>query len=431
MGSKLLFAQDSTVSTLDTSKATIIHVSKDSLQPSLDVIVLNPIDTAINHRDLTKKDSLLFDYLTVESITYNQYMGHFWDELIVSGNKALQNNIDYYYLRVRLGVAYYEQKKYREAEKHFTKALAFNNEDPFLLEYLYFTYLKNEHYEHALKLSINFDSTLKTRTVGKDEVLQATYIESGSKLSNNSNLYKNAFYVQAGIGHRLSKYLNVNHAITKYNQNGYYGSVKQSQYYLGIRIPIKNNWIISPAFHYVSFDLDNSTIANIPHYEIRKSTIQGNLYGLSIKKSFKSFDLNAAYAYSEFNSSTQNQESVSFNYYPLANNNLSLGAGIMVQQRKDTSITSLGYSFNAGYKFNKKFKLNAAYYFGNLKNNNEENGYIINNSYFITTSRLTIMPQVAVTKKMDVYLLYQYENKSLNSINFHYQNYFLGLKLKF
>ncbi len=62
------------------------------------------------------------NYKTVDEETYRFYMNGNWKDLINSGKNALKNNIDYYYLRMRIGIAYYETKRYMQAAKHFEKA---------------------------------------------------------------------------------------------------------------------------------------------------------------------------------------------------------------------------------------------------------------------------------------------------------------------
>jgi len=55
------------------------------------------------------QDTLTF--AKVEAQSYSLYTQKNWDELIRLGKMALSRGIDYYYLRYRMGVAYYMQKK--------------------------------------------------------------------------------------------------------------------------------------------------------------------------------------------------------------------------------------------------------------------------------------------------------------------------------
>jgi hypothetical protein len=160
-------------------------------------------------------------------------------------------------------------------------------------------------------------------------------------------------------------------------------------------------------------------------------TSRGAVYALNLKKSFTYFDISAGYSYSNLNDSIQNQETVNINLYPFANNKFSIGATGIMQQRNALTTNSLGYNFNATYTPNWRFKLDVAYYTGDLRYNNEDNGFVVNNSYYITTNRLTLTPQIALSKKIDAYMIYQYENKALTTYTFQYNNFFLGLKYKF
>jgi len=454
IGSKVLFAQDS----LQVVKDTLVVLKAITTLPSDTMTAAKPVSgkdsTAIlpvvpevqltipekvplpleiypaQTYPIQNTDTTL-NFLTVEAKTYAQFLGQFWDELVVTGEKALNKRIDYYYLRLRLGVAYFQLNKFRQAEKQFNKAMKFNNEDPFLKEYLYFTYLKNGHYEQALKLSVDFDSTLKAKTVGNDSPIHLIYSEGGAKISNDHLIFENASYVQAGIGHRLSKYMNLTHAFTQYDQKSIFGLVNQKQYYLGLKIPFKKTWLFSPSYHYVTYDLDTSRKPMPGKQNAVIKTSRGAVYALNLKKSFTYFDISAGHSYSNLNDSIQNQETVNINVYPFANNKFSIGATGIMQQRNALTTNSLGYNFNATYTPNWRFKLDVAYYTGDLRYHNEDNGFVVNNSYYITTNRLTVTPQIALTKKIDAYLIYQFENKALTTYTFQYNNFFLGLKYKF
>ena len=81
------------------------------------------------------------DFNTINTETFRLYQEQKWDSLIVMGRDALKQDFDYYYLRMRLGIALYNQKKFRKSSIHFTKALTMNQGDPVALEYLYYSRL--------------------------------------------------------------------------------------------------------------------------------------------------------------------------------------------------------------------------------------------------------------------------------------------------
>ena len=81
------------------------------------------------------------DFNRINTETYRFYEEQKWDSLIHLGKEALNQEIDYYYLRMRIGIACYNKKNYRKADDHFRVALEFNQEDPVALEYLYYSML--------------------------------------------------------------------------------------------------------------------------------------------------------------------------------------------------------------------------------------------------------------------------------------------------
>ena len=58
-----------------------------------------------------------------------------WKELKDIGLKGIDAGFDYYYLRMRMGIACYKLENYEKASKHFSRALEFNDNDPAALEY--------------------------------------------------------------------------------------------------------------------------------------------------------------------------------------------------------------------------------------------------------------------------------------------------------
>ena len=167
---------------------------------------------------------------------------------------------------------------------------------------------------------------------------------------------------------------------------------------------------------------------NIIHSNLSK---KGFVSSLNIKKTFTYFDINMNYAYSTLNDSTQNQESINLIIYPFSNRKFNVGFTSIFQQRNENKIYGNGYIISSSYRHNSKLKLDAALYWGNLRNYNEENGYVINNSFYTTTSKLSIIPQIEISKKIDLYIVYQFENKALYNYSLHFNNIFLGLKYKF
>ncbi len=128
------------------------------------------------------QDTLNFNY--VNNQTYHYFETQQWTKLIILGNAALENDVDFYYLQTRLGIAYYEKKKYRKAIKYFETALKQKANDAVISEYLYFSYLFSGRELDASVLSKNFSNELKTKIGIKQPFFKSISI-SGLYLPNN------------------------------------------------------------------------------------------------------------------------------------------------------------------------------------------------------------------------------------------------------
>ena len=84
-----------------------------------------------------------------DSLTFKLYDQKNWNELINTGKEAISDGHDYYYMRMRLGIAYYERHNYAQAAKHFKRALEFNADDQTALEYLFYSYYLSGRYFQA------------------------------------------------------------------------------------------------------------------------------------------------------------------------------------------------------------------------------------------------------------------------------------------
>ena len=96
-----------------------------------------------------------------DSLTFKAYLEHNWKEVIRLGKKAISDETDYYYLRIRIGIAQYSIGNYDQAIPSFKKALDFNQGDPVAEEYLYYAYLFSGQEAEASCLSAKVNEPLK------------------------------------------------------------------------------------------------------------------------------------------------------------------------------------------------------------------------------------------------------------------------------
>ncbi|HTA27004.1 MAG TPA: hypothetical protein VK809_04410, partial [Bacteroidia bacterium] len=160
----------------------------------------------------------------VESQSYSLYTQKNWDELIRFGNIALNKGFDYYYIRYRLGAAYFSKKNYRIAQVHFEKANAFNSTDE-VVEYLYYCYLYNGQYERARWLSKSFSPDAVAYT-GTDKLKSFSFatLEVGVAHTDSTTQFDNYYYSQVSAGFYVKNRFSMYHAFTYFTQEDFRGT---------------------------------------------------------------------------------------------------------------------------------------------------------------------------------------------------------------
>ena len=97
----------------------------------------------------------------IDKKTYSQYIQSNWKELIKTGKLSLKNEVDFYYLQVRMGIAYYELKKYRKAIPYLERSRKLSVDNELSAEYLYYSY-----FEIAASLSPNWNKIQSSSLFG-------------------------------------------------------------------------------------------------------------------------------------------------------------------------------------------------------------------------------------------------------------------------
>ncbi len=404
----------------------IILLAKQNIT-QLSVKEINLINQAISN-----DDSL--SYLEVEELSYSFFLEGQWNYLIKLGEKAISQNIDYYYLRMRLGIAYYNKKKYFKATQHFRKAFEFNKADSFLQEYLYFSLLFSDQIQEAIFLSKNFDTELNARLqIKKNEPIKFAYLESGQKNSRYDSKYAlnigNMPFLHAGLAHSLNKTFNIYHGYSYLQQELSFGTIRQNEYYLKTEIPVGKGWTISPATHAIFLQYNTKDSSISPSF--LDTYILGSL---QIEKYYAMFRFGMAVSYGNISQIKQLQFSPEIGIYPLQNTKLVLTTNFyMLNQDFKTSQNYIGFKQALRLQILKPLWLNVDYFQGEMKNFNESNAFLINNSFDLTQNRINALANYTVYKPLQVYIGGQYEQKkeSFSSLNYQYYTFLAGIKYNF
>jgi len=106
------------------------------------------------------------------------------------GNEGIKSGEDYFYQRLRVGIAYYYLGNYRKATNHLEKALSYNSGDAITLEYLYYSYLYSKRDLEARALTIKFSQNLNEKLNTNDiKIVDQIYIETGPTLISESQSF--------------------------------------------------------------------------------------------------------------------------------------------------------------------------------------------------------------------------------------------------
>ena len=348
------------------------------------------------------------DWIKSDISTYRQYLNMQWDSLIDEGDQYISKGIDYYYLRVRLGVACYMKQNYVKAIRHLSKALEFNPGDQFAIEYLYFAHL---YYGDDFETKI-FAGKLNPERA-KELGIKKSFIEGYSADVTYSFSPEKKIPAKAGTTNGIQQiprnFKNANITLKQmpgtrlklvegytflYKNSDYYNKttsaddfyssyIFQNQIYASAVYYIGKGWQVAAAYHplWVSIPVTTTT----GNGQGKKSfTSYNNLsnysFSGSISKSFGYFSLGYTYSGSELNYYQQQQHAFNLGINPLGNLNLYLLSRLIVQNDKtfpDTQSVVVGETL--GFKVNRHFWAEANLMAGNILNMSDYGSYIIYN----------------------------------------------------
>jgi tetratricopeptide (TPR) repeat protein len=392
------------------------------------------------------------DFLAQDTITenfeqksYQLYLEKKWPTLISYGKMAIAKGHDYFYMQMRVGIAYYEKKNYSLAESYFKNALKLNSGDELAKEYLYYCYLFNGRFDDARMLSKTFSDSLSKKTgINMSTSVTGIVIETGTKISDSSSYYdktkKNSsyffnppVYFQIGLGHHIKNRASLFHAFTYFNQQTYIGNVKQIQYFLKGTIPFKNNWLFSPALHLINLNVASEVQSPPPRPgrpPLSQTVISTSNYfvgSFAVQKIIKKVNLSVGSTVLNMSGNIQYIHSGFASYSVFGNARLILGCtGYLHTSDSYSTLYASANPFIYIQPIN-RFSIKAGYFVNSGNNIVEDNGYFVNNSLDFTNSRFSFTANFTVSKHLTLYGLYQLENKTESTQQFKYRyNVFVG-----
>lgn len=356
----------------------------------------------------------------IDQVSYDQFQNKQFKELKQTVKEAIQQNIDFYYLRLRAGILAYNKKKYEYAIPQFKKALEFVPTDTLSKEYLYYAYLFSDRKETARDFASKQDVAFQQKVGYKKKPFDFIGIDGGAvytdnikknkdntyisilrgkaERSLNGNLYFGEFFFQNTIKNRL----HINNSFSIFNTDALYQiQVKlplvstplkneqrfnnlNFQYNLGLSYVTRKEWVIAIGFGY--FRVKGNTFTANPldtttnTVLIVKDTAKINSFlgSITIAKRWKYVQPYIQFSVSNLNGVKQFQTEGGLVYYPLGNYNF-YGATSATFLRNDSS-NHFVIGQRIGYKITNWFWNEINFNYGNLANYISNNGFLTYNT---------------------------------------------------
>ena len=402
------------------------------------------------------------NYADVDSNTYKLYQLQQWSTLIEYGEKAIEDGVDYMFLRQRIGVAYFSLLDYRMATYHLEKALTFNCDDNFTLYYLYFSYLYSGRTSDANFITKNMTSIVKGNVFWKQKYLSAITIESGKTFSNNItknnsinyaetyNLYGentmngNLKYYHLGLNHEVLPGISFYHGFSKidiesqkiimYNDS-FNRAVKglkvsidnytlnQYEYYINSDIQLTHGLKLTPAFHYLHVGFSNIKYDTTKNIGIvtTQTTLNNYVASLAIAKDYKYIGLGLFATYSNLNNLNQLIFGGILNYFPNGNLDQYFTTTISyIKEKNNVNGTPTRWVFDqlAGTKLFSKLWGEASVTFGDLTNFNEKNALIVFNTADNIKFKAGASLLYMLNSHLELSLRYQFQTRDNNYLKY-------------
>ena len=399
-----------------------------------------------------------------DSVTYALYLDAQWERLITEGEQALDKGYDYYYLRVRLGIAFYMLEKYRPAAKHFEKAIAFNSFDPTNLIYLYQCYDWGGLEMEADLLEKRFpglypDKKKQNRFI-RNFGIYSGYTFSGSEqkiaetdLDGAENIYGenvgNGDYLltQAGITVVPAPQIRWYNSYTfqRLEKNGHYYVLNkplkkvshylyQHQYYTNFALRLDHYWYLKPAFHLIHVSdmlLRPSYDSLTDQYSFTETDTSFNnmLFSVMLTRELSKFSGSLAFAGSNLNNREQFQASLVTGIYPQGNLNLYFITTLSMLAESGT----IGGHFKqqAGVRVQPWWWVEGSVHTGNLKNASDENGFLVYNVGGQVRTRALFSTIFLLGKNLQFQLDYSFSAMEETYIQYNDFSNFVNLPLRY
>lgn len=353
----------------------------------------------------------------VDSLSYAMYLNQDWDSLVSLGKKSRNEGIDFYYLKVRMGIAYFKTGKMLSAVKLLEEAYSIDTTNLIVQDYLYWAYRYSglvlesqlfykklsQELKDKIKLKLPFITSIDIGVVTADNNDYSSMIKESANIEvDNTRYFPDGFQnFHIGFNHTLSSSVNFYHKlsvmpftsvkqenISEVNSSNVYDGT-ETRYYAGATFALGNRWYLDSYLNFIFGKYDD--------LETENSSIKYSdyVFGTSLTKSSYYFRNTFNASISNLNGVNQFQGGYTVSVYPFENTLLVPFGSIQFQSENSESrmVYSGGVSLNT-----KNISVTGYGNFGELQNFVSNNGTIIYNQLAKTVSETGLVFNVYLKK---------------------------------
>lgn len=298
------------------------------------------------------------NYADVERLTYQAFVDGQYDVVKKMGKEALSQNLDYYDLRLRLGIVYFREQHFDNALIHFEKAHQMNPMDVVLQEFLFFTYLNLGKNQTAKRYIDAFESEPKFETyqklhngiqaiygfVGAIQAQQSAPALDASTLYREQKIQRDTYMMGLGalfyLNNRMSLMPSVSvfqvgtQSMIDFNDQTEQRTYSNANLQASLRTTYEYSSRIAFGLHTGVFEEESTSLTSVftpfeplTYIEIPYSHLAmfGQVFG---ELQWRNFKFQSSLGLSNFSNTTQNQVEALGYYFPKGNRNLWLFSGL-------------------------------------------------------------------------------------------------------
>jgi len=371
-----------------------------------------------------------------------------WDGVTKLGKEALRQGIDFYYLRYRMGVAWYMKKNYHQAAHHLHKAWEQNPGDPLLQEYLYFSLvfsgreMEARHFASGMsgqersQLGIPDDKLIEKIHVLADlgssddqKVIEDFSLDpwapDGSRFISRSHRV-----FQIGLLHPVTQGLSVYHVYTHTQKDHFVYSLSDgtgfidpdsrsilNQYYLSGIWRLARNFRLVTALHYIHVTLPEQE-GELPGgpgvpggpLAATPATTWGDYVGsLALYRDMRYLTVGLSAHSSKLNEGRQHQGDLLLTLYPLGNPSLYIASTLSFQQEtaeNEYQTERLVFFQRIGGQLTSRLWVEGSLTLGDMNNFVRYDGALVFNAMDMIRQQAGVKTTLTLSSRLAVYAVY-------------------------